>query len=275
MKVTHFILAAITLLFTMMNSSCGGGDDKDAISPVLKPSDINLGPHLIEYSAHWLTNGQTLTIEIKDLDYSTAVPGVNLSSIKIEKDGEVITTTPYKKNSPINIKIDGWSHGENTLKVIAVFKSNDGEAEKEIRSSNFIVFNEIPKYDIEGWYMDEIKWIASSGEVFFEYIEDISKGHVFDKYVEISWLASSGEYFQYTNRPNNPTFFINEDATNFDAEITKAELHWHTQDGPAELTKEEELTYPVKLFVDFTVSGVHEGIAISQETTIVFSFIKK
>lgn len=266
MKATNFILTAITLLLTMMNSSC----DKDTS---LNPSEINLGPHLVEYSAYWLTNGQTLTIDIKELDYSTAVPGVNLSSIKIEKDGEVITTAPYRKNSPINVKVDGWSHGENTLKVIAVFKSNDGEAEKEIGSSNFFVFYELPVYDIEGSYHHEIKWMASNGEEYYKYIEDVSKNHVFSKNNEIKWTASNGESFHYF--PINPTFFINEDATNFDAEIAKVELHWHTQDGSAELTKEEELTYPVKLFVDFTVSGTHEGIAISQETTIVFSFIRK
>lgn len=259
MKAPHFILAAITLLFTMMTSSCG--DDKETISPSLKPSDINLGPRLIEYSAHWLTNGQTLTINIKDLDYSKTVPGVNLSSIKIVKDGEVITTTPYRKNSPINVKVDGWQHGENTLKVIAVFKSNDGEAEKEIGSSNFIVFNELPKYDIEADYRESYCSTTTTDPLTGE-------------------VKTNSCYLI-----DGLTFFFNKEVTNFDAEITKKELHWFTQDGPGFPPDDpgytdgsavfQNPTFPIKLYVNFTIIGTHEGIAISQETTIVFSFIRK
>lgn len=266
MKTSHFFLSLITLSLVVIS---GCSDDKTDFSPTLQPSDIIIGPHVIECSDYWLTDGQTLQMNISKLDYSTMASNVNLTSIKIEKDGKSILTVPYKLNTSIDIKVDKWNHGENTIKLVAVFKSNDDEVEKEIGSLTFIVFNELPKYDIEGWYNDEIKWIAN-GEKYQRYLEEVSINHIFSKYIEIKWIASNGDYFHYI--PKNPTFFINKDVTNFDAEIIKEELHWHTPDGPANLTKGEELTYPVYLYGNFSVSGVHEGIAISQEITITFSF---
>lgn len=257
----------ISLLLLSLFSSC----DKPKES--LKPSDIIMGIHNIEYSTHWLTNGQSVQITIDDLKYSTTDPDVKLTSIKIEREGELITTAPYKQHSPINIKVNKWNHGENTIKLIAIFKSNDNVVEKEISTANFTVFDEIPSYDIEGFINDEIKWRASSGETFYKFFEDVSINHIFSINRRIKWVASNGEIFSYIFKPKNPYFYINKDVTNFDAIITKEELHWHSPDGPANLNEGEEFTYPVYLYVDFYVSGVHEGIALSQETTISFSFI--
>lgn len=269
MKTSHFFLSLITLSLVVIS---GCSDDKTDFSPTLQPSDIIIGPHVIECSDYWLTDGQTLQMNISKLDYSTMASNVNLTSIKIEKDGKSILTVPYKLNTSIDIKVDKWNHGENTIKLVAVFKSNDDEVEIEIGSYIFIVFNELPKYDIEGFYQGEIKWMASNGEKYERYWEDVSINHVFGKFLGGKWIASNGESFSYYSSPKNPTFFINKDVTNFDAEIAKEELHWHTPDGPANLIKGEELTYPVYLYGNFSVSGVHEGIAISEEITITFSF---
>lgn len=270
MKTNHFFLPLITLLLVVI---FGCGDDKEELSSTLQPSDIIISKHLIDCSDKWLTDGQTLHLNIKELDYSTTASNVNLTSLKIEKDGKSILTVPCKLETPIDIKVDKWNHGENTIKLVAVFKSNDDEVEIEISSFTFIVFNELPKYDIEGFYQGEIKWMASNGEKFYKYWEDVSVNHFLGKSGGGKWIASNGESFQFHYTPQNPTFFINKDVTNFNAEITKEELHWHTFDGPAHLAKGEELTSPVHLYVNFSVSGVHEGIVISDEQTTCFSFI--
>lgn len=93
--------------------------------------------------------------------------------------------------------------------------------------------------------------IASNGEKFHKYWKDVSVNHFFCKSGGGKWIASNGESFHYITTPQNPTFFINKDVTNFNAEITKVELNWHTSDGPANLTKGEELTYPVYLYGNF------------------------
>lgn len=149
MKTNHFFLPLITLLLVVI---FGCSDDKEELSSTLQPSDIIMGKHLIEWSDKWLTDGQTLHLNIKELDYSTTASNVNLASIKMEKDGRSILTVPCKLETPIDIKVDKWNHGENAIKLVATFKSNDDEVEKEIGSYNFIVFNELPKYDIEGYY---------------------------------------------------------------------------------------------------------------------------
>lgn len=265
----------MTLSLLAIFSSCQHDDDQEGILSVLQPSDIIMGPNLIEYSAKWLTDGQTLQITINDVDYSTTAADVKLTTIKIEKDGELIKEVPYKQHSTIDLKVNKWNHGDNTIRLVAIFQSNNGEVDKEIRSSNFIVFNELPHYDIEGYYTDEVTFVSTSGEIFYHFFQDESVNHVFSKCLETKDVASSGEVFYWISKPKNPSFFINKDVTNFDANITKVELHWNTPDGPANLAEEEDLTYPVYLYPHFSVSGVHEGIAISQESTIGFSFIKK
>lgn len=273
-RILRTLIFLLPLLMGILVSGCDHHDPTPTV-PSLKPSDIIMGPHVTNLSSNdrWLTNGQMLQIIIKDLDYSTTASDVDLTSIKIEKDGNPIMIVPFKLNIPIDIKVDDWRHGENTIKLIALFKSNNDEVEKEIGNYKFIVFNELPKYDIEGLFTDEIKWMASNGEKFYKYIEIHSIDHVFEYGFNIVWIASNGEKFQYTTL-KNPYFFINKDATNFDVEITKEELHWRTPNGPAELPKGEALADKEILYGDFTVDGVHEGIAISQEVTIGFSFIR-
>ena len=274
-RILQIYSILLTIFMGIFVSGCDPHDTTTTI-PSLNPSDIIMGPHDTNISSRWLTNGQMLQIIIKDLDYSTTASDVVLTSVKIEKDGNPILTVPFKLNDPINIKVDDWKHGENTLKLIALFKSNNDEVEKEISSYTLTIFNELPKYDIEGYLTYAIKWMASNGEKFEKYMEIHSIDHVFKYSFNIVWLASNGEKFQCSTLKNiHPYFFINKDATNFDANITKEELHWRTPDGPADLPKEETLADTEYLYVDFTVIGIHEGIQISQDITIGFKFLRE
>ncbi len=275
MKHLNYCLTMVVMAMTLLVSACGDDKDDD-VSPDIKPTDIIMGAKIVSVSDNWLTDGQTIQVTVSALDYSTTT-NAKLTSIKIEKDGNTLKTAPFKLNSSIDIKADNWSHGENTINVLAVFKAGNDEIEINISSFSLIVFNELPKYDIEGNYNEEIKWVASNGEKLDKYFELVSKNHIFDADVNIKWIASNGESFSYSFFPSkNPSFHINQDATNFNAKITKEELHWHTFDGPSEqLIAEDKLNYPVILYGNFTVVGTHENIAISEDCTITFKFVKE
>lgn len=273
MKHFRFLFSFIALALLVLLNDCSK-DKENELKPSFTSSDIIMGSHFVEPSMRWLINGQTLQITIHELDYTPSVEGVTLTSIRVEKDGQTLLITPFKLESPIAINIDGWKHGENTLKLFAVFKSDNIEVEKEIGNYDFIVFNELPKYDVEGRISHEIKWLASNGEKFYKYLDVESEEHVF-YFPQIKWIASNGEVFIFQLKDIDPYFFINQEATNFDAQIIKEERHWFTQDGPSSLPTSEKLGDDVLLYVNFTVVGEHEGIHIEQNPMIGFRILKE
>ena len=272
MKLKHLLQFIGIAVLSLGGVACSSQDDVE-LPPQVKDPEIQLGAIVTELSSRWLTEGDKLNISISEFNYTCSDPDVELTTISVENDGEIIASRPYRSDFSISITAGNWNHGENELTLIATFTTPTGEISKEFMHPKIIIFDELPRYDIEGIIEKDIKWLASNGEKFQHAVSIQSDNHIF-RIGSITWTASNGEKFQFNKLSDMvPTFYINREATNFDADITSTELHWFKPNGPAVPSQDDYLSDEALLYGDFTVTGIHEGIVIEVTPSIVFRLI--
>lgn len=262
------ILSILVFVISVAMSSCSSEDDPKTS---IKDSDVVLNGSTIELSDSWVASGETLNLTIPGIEYSSLIDNVKLTSIRIEKDGETVQSAKYYPNVSIPVKTNGWVHGKNTATVYAVFQYENEEIVKKVSTFEVIVFDELPRFEIEGVIRDDVKWVASNGEKFERYLEVESEDHKF-MVPSIKWLASNGEEF-VLNKINKPSFFIVEDKSNFDASIVKESLQWGTINSGIEWPETIDLDKTSFFYGEFDLKGVHEGIDIELTTTISFQIL--
>ncbi len=278
--VTKYFLLLFAFVVGAMFSACGDEHEKDEPAPTLSADDIRISALSLALSGSWYENGDQLTISVDDVSYESQVEGVSLRAVKIMHDGKFIAQETYREGVKVSCTIDSWSHGSNSVVLVGVFGNSESSVDVEIKSLNVLVFDKKPNYQFAGILQLQINSVSENGEIFNKLCEYESDSQVISFESAISWLASDG---------STPPFLIEarllptvvSSKTDFDCKLSNIAVHWEEQDALASdsyrftVSQSDYMKLRLKAFVDLNFSGVHEGIQINNNMTVVYQIENK
>lgn len=268
MKFSPYILILISIFFTV---SCDNHDETNGLESSTQTNDIVINSISISGDGKWAEFEKPYSLTIDEIKFSSK--NASLYAIQaVSSDKSIIGKTFYNDGCVLDIDTKVLSHGQNSIKIIGIFSTDDKLFEKEITTLRVTCFNEIPKIRFGLDIYLSGTYISSAGEIF-----DIGRPYTSDnQYLEfnfnfISICPLSGEVFD-GNYDINLYLYpqIIKDQTNFEAKLDYDGIKWESLENPSTMDpyKTPLIGMNVKAFVEATITGVHEGIEISQKMNI-------